>query len=85
MSAASHAFVDPISGDELQLVIGTAESRPYDGSHGVRHPGCERLADVSPELDAFLCSACGRSGRISGAWFMDLWTAVLDGEPGETL
>lgn len=73
----AHPFTDPVSGRSVVLVMtDDPESRPYDGSHGVRHDGCDRLADVSPELDAFYCRACRFSGRISGAWFMDLWMAA---------
>lgn len=69
-----HEFNDPISGTTMVLVLGDEKSRPYDGTHGVEHPGCPRLADVSPDLDAFFCPMCSMSGRISGAWFMELWT-----------
>ena len=75
MSAERHVFLDPIAGIERLLVITPGEGRPYDGRHGVEHAGCERLADVHPELDAFSCTACHVRGRISGAWFMDLWTS----------
>lgn len=72
-----HDFTDPISGRRLRVVTdGT-----FDGS-GVEHPDCGRLADVSPELDAFFCPACQWNGRISGAWFMDLHGAHRDGRIG---
>jgi len=65
MSAATaHPFTDPVSGQEVVLHFGDAP--------GVEHPGCGFRAEVSPELDAFYCTHCRRSGRISGAWFMDL-------------
>lgn len=72
-----HWFTDPVSGRDFVLDIGTEQSRPYDGTNGVEHDcngGRLALADVSPELDSFYCSKCGAGGRVSGAWFMDLWT-----------
>lgn len=78
VAGARHTFEDPISGQQRVLVMGNKDSVPYDGTHGVEHLGCDRLANVSPELDAFYCSACQTGGRISGAWFMDLWMAVAD-------
>lgn len=72
-----HEFTDPISGRTMVLdMTNAAAGTPYDGTHGVEHVGCARLADVSPELDAFYCPECRCSGRISGAWFMDLWMAA---------
>lgn len=71
---ADHPFVDPISDRPVVLVIGETNAL-FDGTTGVRHPGCDRLADVSPDLDAFFCSACHRNGRISGAWVVDLLAA----------
>lgn len=62
-------FTDPISGRWVTLVI----TGDHYGDAGVRHPDCPRLADISPELDAFYCPACGWNGRISGVWFYDLW------------
>lgn len=69
-------FRDGVSGREMTLVLGPEPLRPYDGKHGVRHPDCDHLADVSPDLDAFYCSECKWNGRISGAWFMDMWEAA---------
>ena len=77
-----HEFVDPVSGRTMLLVFGPEPLAPYDGKHGVRHDGCPLLADVSPELDAFCCTACSTSGRISGAWFMDMWM-TRDGAEGD--
>lgn len=71
--ACEFPFVDPMTGDTLVVVFGAAPLVPYDGKHGVRHDGCERLADVSPDLDCWFCPECRRQGRVSGAWFMDLW------------
>lgn len=68
-----HSFTDPVSGRQVTLVFGPEPLTPYDGNHGVRHPDCPELAPVSPDLDCFYCSACQWNGRISGAWFMDLW------------
>jgi hypothetical protein len=64
-------FTDPVSGREVTLVISGTEY----GEAGVRHPGCDQLADVYPDLDALHCTSCGWGGRISGAWFYELWTA----------
>jgi hypothetical protein len=77
-----HRFVDPISGQELVLRL--------DGDPGVEHPGCHTRADVVADLDAFYCAACGRNGRIGGAWYLHLLenqaagghTAQLDHEHG---
>lgn len=64
-------FVDLVSGQILTLrITGTRY-----GDAGVEHPGCDQLADVAPDLDAFYCPRCGWNGRITGAWFMDLWQA----------
>jgi hypothetical protein len=72
--SVSRCFTDPISGRHLVLRFG-------ERAAGVEHPGCAHLADVSPELDAFFCSACHWNGRISGAWFMDQMAAHRDGSP----
>jgi hypothetical protein len=66
--STAHAFTDPITNREVTLIVG----EEMDAT-GVRHPGCPALAHVSPDLDAFYCAACRWNGRISGAWFMDLW------------
>lgn len=64
-----HDFTDPIHPSErVVLVI----EETFDAT-GVEHPECARLAHVSPDLDAFYCQRCHWNGRISGAWFMDLW------------
>jgi hypothetical protein len=57
-------FVDPISGRQCFLAT--------DPLLGVAHPNCPELADVTVELDAFYCRACGWNGRVSGAWVMDV-------------
>lgn len=64
-------FVDPISGQTVTLHITGSQY----GDAGVGHPGCDHLAEVYPDLDAFYCPSCGWNGRITGAWFMDLWQA----------
>lgn len=75
MTYTDHLFHEGTSGGLMVLRMPSpGDGRPYDGTHGVVHAGCDRLAEVSPELDCFYCSDCGRQGRISGAWFMDLWT-----------
>lgn len=72
-----HEFTDPIHPHaQVTLVIGETIDET-----GVEHPipntmwMCKHLAHVSPDLDAFYCSTCQWNGRISGAWFMDLWRA----------
>lgn len=59
------SFTDPISGQECQLVISNV-------AVGIAHPGCEQLADLSIQLDAFYCPACRWNGRVSGAWCADM-------------
>jgi hypothetical protein len=70
---STHSFTDPISHREVTLHVTTAGA-------GVEHPGCTMLADVAVELDAFYCTECQWNGRISGAWFVDVWRAHLDGD-----
>lgn len=60
-------FIDPVSGKPCAVHLGDAS--------GIEHPGCKFRAQVSPELDAFFCRECGFSGRISGAWFIELLRA----------
>lgn len=78
-----HVFEDGLSQRRLVLVIG--ERR---GASGVPHRafgGCDRLAEVYPEYDCASCSSCGWQARISGAWFMDLWSArPISGDTGAT-
>jgi len=62
-------FADPVSGAPCVLVA-AAGAAP-----GVEHPGCPYLACVVIELDAFWCNKCGRNGRVSGAWCLDVMTA----------
>ena len=89
-TTAAWDFVDPISGELLQLVIALSEPSFFDGRSGVLHPGCNFLADVSADLDAFYCNHCGRGGRISGMWAVAAIQHVRDeqvglgltGEPG---
>jgi hypothetical protein len=50
------------NGDPATIVLG------HDP--GVRHQGCEHLADISPHLDSVYCSHCGYTNRISGEWFI---------------
>lgn len=73
-----HPFLDPISGEQVVLVLGGGEMQPYDGKHGVEHRDCNRLADVSPEFDCFYCRDCGWNGRVSGAWFMEKYLAAVE-------
>lgn len=58
-------FLDPVSGHGCELVA-------EDGITGIWHPGCDRLADIAVELDAFYCPACKANGRVSGTWCADM-------------
>jgi hypothetical protein len=58
------AFTDPISGQRCELVT-TPEA-------GIRHPECDRLANLAAHLDAFYCAYCRMNGRISGAWALEM-------------
>ncbi len=62
-----YRFVDGLSGQTKTLVFGSDRT-----TTGVRHDGCEHLAEVFPDLDSASCAACHWQARISGAWFMDL-------------
>jgi len=68
-------FVDPIRQRKCVLVI-PPEGRVYptagEPKIGIAHPDCDELADLSVELDAFYCPACGWNGRVSGAWCIDM-------------
>jgi hypothetical protein len=66
-SVTALRFHDPLSAKVVELVIGDDRA-----STGVRHDGCETLADVSPELDCAFCMRCHWQCRISGGWFMDM-------------
>lgn len=77
MAAAGvrHDFTNRVSGrvsdQTFTLVIPNGgRLLPRDGEPkiGVAHDGCLELADLSLDLDAFYCVACGLNGRISGAW-----------------
>lgn len=70
-TAARRSFVDPTSGKERELLVLTNCDGAFDALK-VDH-GCSELADVSADLDAWFCPACQRSGRISGAWAVDMW------------
>lgn len=69
-----HTFTDPIKGDECTLHVEPMQPA-FDGIW-VEHAGCDELADVSADLDAWYCPACSRSGRVSGVWAMDMWEAA---------
>lgn len=73
-------FTDDVSGRECVLVVppgGHVYPLPGNPKTGVEHPGCEALADLCVELDAFWCPSCGWNGRVSGAWCAD----VIRGAP----
>lgn len=61
-----HRFVDLVDGRELVLHV------TVDGGVDVEHEGCPVGADVAIELDAYYCPNCGRGGRLSGAWVVDV-------------
>ena len=69
-----HTFQDGIRLDECVLHV--EPTLPLFEGLMVEHPGCEELGDVSADLDAWYCTACSRSGRISGAWAVDMWEAA---------
>lgn len=72
MANEAHPFVNLVTLEKVTLHFGDAP--------GVEHPDCAYRAEVVPDLDAYHCRHCGRGGRISGAWFMDLLTARNDGQ-----
>lgn len=63
-AAASYPFTDPVTGGKVTVHFGDTA--------GVEHPNCDYRAEVVPDLDAFFCRHCGRNGRISGVWFLEL-------------
>jgi hypothetical protein len=69
-------FDDPIACSGVTLVVNGPQPSFSDGTVGVLHDGCDWLADVTPDLDAFYCQACQRNGRISGAWAVDCVRSV---------
>jgi hypothetical protein len=73
--AVRRAFTDVVSNRECVLVIppdGRIYPQPGQAKIGIAHPGCETLADLAIELDAFWCPAGLWNGRISGAWCYDV-------------
>ena len=74
------AFTDPVSGRECALVIpprGRVCPGPGEAKIGIAHPGCDQLADLAIELDAFFCPSCQRNGRVSGAWCADVLRSAV--------
>ena len=68
-------FTDPVSDTECVLVVppgGRVYPEPGEPKIGIVHPGCDALADLAVDLDAFFCPACKRNGRVSGAWCVDV-------------
>jgi hypothetical protein len=77
-------FLDPIR-DRLCALVVPPDGRVYgEPKIGIAHPDCDSLADLSVELDAFYCPACGWNGRVSGAWCVDMieGTASPNGSSG---
>ena len=66
-----HRFVDSISGESCSIVHNPSLGW-WNGGMGVEHPRCLQLADLSPDLDAFYCTACQWNGRVSGAWAIEI-------------
>ena len=74
-ASVSATFLDPIRNRMCALVVPPAgRVFAFNGEPkiGVRHEGCEELADLSIELDCFYCPTCRWNGRISGAWAVDV-------------
>ena len=79
----AYPFTDDVSGDTCYLVIppgGNIFAVPGQPKTGVRHPGCDAVADLCMDLDAFWCPACKWNGRISGAWAADVIGGMSGGE-----
>lgn len=84
MTIREHPFTDPVANRECVLVIppdGRVFPRPGEPKIGVRHPGCDMLADLCAAYDAFWCPTCRWNGRVSGAWAIGMIEAA-DKEPG---
>lgn len=77
--AAQFPFTDPITGRDVTLVIMGADPSFWDGTIGVKHPGCDALAIVSPDIDAFFCTTCYWNGRVTGAWAVDMARSAAPG------
>lgn len=80
-AAAEFPFTDPVTGRECVLCIpagGRVYPRAGQPKTGIRHPGCDQLADLCAELDAFWCRVCRWNGRVSGAWAMTMIKEVPD-------
>lgn len=67
LDPADRWFRDPISGEDCLLVLAPRL--------GIAHPDCAELADVTPPLDAFYCTACKWNGRVSGTWVAAMYDA----------
>lgn len=72
-SAVRRSFVDPVKGVERELVV-LIGAPAFEALH-VEH-GCTDLGDVSADLDAWFCPICHATGRISGAWALDVYAEV---------
>jgi len=72
-------FYELVRGGECVLVVppdGRVSPVPGQAKIGVAHPGCDAVADLAIELDAFFCPSCKRNGRVSGAWCRDVIEAA---------
>jgi hypothetical protein len=79
MDETTRQFTDLVSGRACTLVIpppGSLSPKHGMPKAGIRHPDCDQLAGISAGLDAFYCPACRYSGRVSGAWCLDMIKAA---------
>lgn len=75
---ARHEFIDPATQEILELVI----DETVAGEHGVAHPGCSTLGDVSLHHAQWFCADCHRQGPIRATWAAEQWAAVIPAEAG---
>lgn len=69
----NHEFTDLVSGKRCALFL-------VEGQYPVvRHPDCDKWADVTIELDAFYCVKCRMNGRVPGYWVAELVAIARDG------
>ena len=60
-------FDDPTFGGPVALIVPDEPGALCEISHG----GCPVGGDLTVELDAWYCTECRHSGRISGAWAVE--------------
>lgn len=79
------AFTDLITRQSCELVVpqnGRVYATKDEPKIGVAHPRCDALADLAVDLDAFYCPDCEWSGRVSGAWAIDMIENAIGGGGG---